>query len=295
MKIGVSGSNGQLGKAVLARLLDLKGSHELVAITRSPETIKPKIGSRYADYDQPSSLLEAYAGLDRLLIIPSPDLRPGVRSAQAAAAVDAAIKAGVGHVFLMSATGTRQRIDPAMGAAYWIAEQGLIKNASTPWTILRANYFSETLAEQAGMAAETGHLPGLKENYVAFVSREDVANAAAHALVGDGHEGAIYSLSGPERISGAQRADLLSDHTTKPVAFAVMPEAAIRGAMDASGVPTFVIDAVLSMQLAQAEGDYDILTGDIEALTGVPPRSLREVLADIGRRSPSTINADQDD
>jgi uncharacterized protein YbjT (DUF2867 family) len=39
MKIGVSGASGHLGKAVVLELLQRPGGHEVVAITRTPETI----------------------------------------------------------------------------------------------------------------------------------------------------------------------------------------------------------------------------------------------------------------
>jgi NAD(P)H dehydrogenase (quinone) len=57
-----------------------------------------------------------------------------------------------------------------------------------------------------------------------------------------------------------------------------MSEDALRGAMRGAGLPAFVIDAVASMQTAQANGDYDIITGDVEKLAGRSPRSLSEVL-----------------
>ena len=281
MKIGISGAGGQLGQGVLQALQRRAEGHQIVAITRQPDKIAGKVTALYGDYDKPDTLLAAYAGLDRLLIIPSPDFRPGVRSAQAKAAVDAATASGVSHIFLLSATGTRMRVDPAVGAAYWIAEHQLLSNSASDWTILRANYFAETFAEQAGMAANVGHIPGIAENRVAFVSREDVAEACAAALATDGHEGAIYNLSGPDRVTGTERAALVSEVTGQPVTFATMTESSLREAMATAQLPPFVVDAVASMQVAQAEGAYDIVTGDIEKLTGQAPRSLRSVLGSV--------------
>ena len=279
MKIGVGGAGGQLGGSGVRALHAIGGDHDVVAITRDPARLDTSGEVRAGDYDRPETLAEAYAGLDRLLLIHSPDLRPGVRGAQIVAAVDAAVKAGVGHIFLVSATGTRERAEPAMGAAYWEGEKRLTTTATGAWTILRANYFAETLAEQAGMAAGTGHLPGFAENRVAFVSREDVAAACAGALATQGHDGAIYNLSGPDRVTEAERAALLADFTGAKVDYAVLSEEQLRGAMDGAGLPPFVIDAVASMQAAQADGDYDIVTGDIERLAGRSPRPVREILA----------------
>lgn len=281
MKIGISGASGQLGRAVLAEVRRLAPEHRLVAITRSPEDIAAPVEGRLGDYDRPATLADAYAGLDRLLLIPSADLRPGVRSAQAVAAVDAAVAAGVGHVFLLSATGTRRKAEPAMGAAYWAGENRLVRSDAAAWTILRMNYFAETLAQEALMAAGTGALAGLAENRVAYVGRDDVAAACAGALLTDGHAGATYNLTGSASVGGAERAALLSKTGDAALTFATMPEAQLRVGMAQAGLPPFIVDAVASMQAAFAEGAYDIVTGDIAKLAGRPPRPLSDLLAGI--------------
>ncbi len=118
MKIGVSGASGHLGRAVVSELLKRAGGHEVVAITRTPETVSGSAHARFGDYDRPESLAEAYAGLDRLLIITTVDPEPGKRGTQNVAAIDAAVKAGVKHIVFMSAVGTRQEEEPARGASY---------------------------------------------------------------------------------------------------------------------------------------------------------------------------------
>jgi NAD(P)H dehydrogenase (quinone) len=136
MKIGVSGASGHLGRAVVSELLRRAGGHEIVAISRTPETVSGPAEGRFGDYDRPESLVNAYAGLDRLLIITTVAPEPGKRGAQNVAAIDAAVKAGVKHIVFMSAAGTRLEEEPALGASYWRGEQHLIATA-TAWTILR--------------------------------------------------------------------------------------------------------------------------------------------------------------
>lgn len=280
MKIGVSGAGGQLGQAVVHELRRRIPDHEIVAITRAPEAVTGPVEGRFGDYDRPETLASAYTGLDRLLLIPSADLRPGVHATQITAAVDAAVEANVGHIFLLSATGTRVRAEPAIGAGYWAGEHRLLRSDAKAWTILRMNFFAETFAEQGAMAAGIGHIPGFAENKVAFVSREDVAIACAGALVSANHAGAIYNLSGPDRVSGAERAALLSKATGKPIVFQVLTEEQLRGAMGQAGLPPFIVDAIVSMQEAQAEGAYDVVSGDLEKLAGRSPRSLQSVLSE---------------
>src|SRR5438034_2722374 len=210
MKIGVSGASGHLGRAVVSELLKRAGGHEVVAITRTPETVSGSAHARFGDYDRPESLAEAYAGLDRLLIITTVAPEPGKRGAQNVAAIDAAVKAGVKHIVFMSAVGTRKEEEPARGASYWRGEQHLIATAPA-WTILRMNFYAEAFVQQAQAALDRGVLTGLAENRVAFVARGDVAVAAAGILIGDGHAGAIYNATGPERLSGAERAALIAE------------------------------------------------------------------------------------
>src|ERR1700741_1701523 len=117
MKIGVSGASGHLGSATVAELVKQPGGHEVVAISRTPETITAPAQGRFGDYNRPESLAEAYAGLDRLLILGTVDPEPGKRGAQHVAAIDAAVRAGVKRIVFMSAAGTRQEEEPALGAS----------------------------------------------------------------------------------------------------------------------------------------------------------------------------------
>jgi NAD(P)H dehydrogenase (quinone) len=278
MKIGVSGASGHLGRAVVSELLSRPGGHEVVAITRTPETVSAKAEARFGDYDRPESLAEAYAGLDRLLIITTVDPVPGKRGAQNVAAIDAAVKAGVKHIVFMSAVGTRQEDEPARGASYWRGEQHLIATAPA-WTILRMNFYAEAFLQLAQAALGQGALTGLAENQAAFVARDDVAAAAAGILIGDGHAGAIYNATGPERLSGAERAGLIAEITGRPLAFRIITEAQLRAGLTQAGLPAGAVNTVVSIQASFAAGAFDIVTGDVERLGGRPPTPLRDVLA----------------
>jgi NAD(P)H dehydrogenase (quinone) len=173
----------------------------------------------WTDYNRPDGLAEAYAGLDRLLIISTVDPEPGKRGAQNFAAIDAAVRARVKHIVLMSAVGTRQEEEPAPA-----------------WTILRMNFYAEAFVQLAQAALKQGVLTGLAENRAAFVARDDVAAAAAGILVGDGHAGAIYNATGPERLSGAERAAVISEITGRPLAFRVITEEQLRSALTKAGL-----------------------------------------------------------
>lgn len=280
MKIGVSGASGKLGQAIVAELAARAQGDEIVAISRTPDGVASGVEGRRGDYDDAGLLASAYSGLDRIVLIPSADMQPGARSKQFVTAIDTAVAAGIKHIVLISAMGTRKQAEPHIIAPYWVAEQHLMRTAPA-WTIVRMNYYAESFADDARMAAESGALIGLGENRVAYVSRDDLAAAAAGVLLGEGHDGAIYSATGPKSLGGAERAALAAQFTGRPVNFLVVSEDQLRASLDQVGIPGDLANAIVSIQSDYAAGQYDIMTGDVERLSGRPPRSLESVLASL--------------
>jgi NAD(P)H dehydrogenase (quinone) len=278
MRIGVSGASGMLGNAVVAELNARSGGHGIVGISRSPEKVQTPAEARHGDYDRTETLFQAYGGLDRLLIIPSADVRPGVRGRHFVAAISAAVGIGVGHIVLMSSAAAREVAEPEMYAPYWTGEQHLIMTAPR-WTILRMNYYAESFAQMASMFLHTGILPSLGENRVAFVSRDDVAAAAAGILLGAGHAGAIYNATGPNAVTGAERAALVSEIKGIPLRFATSDEDQFRRGLFQAGIPPQYTDVMVDIEQRFVAGHFDIVTSDIEHLSGRSPRPLREVLS----------------
>ncbi|MDB6060363.1 MAG: NAD(P)-dependent oxidoreductase [Verrucomicrobiaceae bacterium] len=277
MKIGVSGASGQLGKAIVAEIATRDVSVKLIGISRTPGSLPSGVENRLGDYDHPETLTAAYAGLDRLVIIPSADLRPGIRAVQNIAAIDAAIAAGVKHIVFVSVVGTRKQEEPALGAPFWVGEQHLI-NTAPAWTIVRMSFYAEAFALEVQMSAAAGVLTGLSENRVAYVSRDDLAGAVAGVLTGEGHIGAIYSATGPKSLTGAERAAAATKFIGKPFGFVVLTEAQLRGGLLQAGLPANVVNATASIQADFAAGAFDIVTGDVERLSGRAPKSLEDVL-----------------
>lgn len=288
MKIGISGASGHLGRAVLEHIAASGTDVKLVAISRTPDVSGREVEGRLGDYDRPETLAAAYAGLDRLLIIPSADLRQGVRGVQYVAAIDAAVAAGVKHIVLLSALGTRKQEEPANGASYWVAEQHLIKTAPV-WTIVRMSYYAEAFAQEAQMLAGTGMLTGLGESRVSYVSRDDVAAAVAGVLTRDGHVGAIYSATGPRSVTSAERAEAATVLIGKPFAFVVLSQEQLRAGLGQAGLPEDVVNVVISIQEEFAQGVFDIVTGHVEQLSGRAPKSLEQVLAALSDNAQNPI------
>jgi NAD(P)H dehydrogenase (quinone) len=278
MKIGVSGASGKLGKGVLQHLARHPGI-EIVGISRTPDP-QAACESRFGDFDQPDSLGAAFAGLDRLLIIPTMSLEPGRRGEQNVVAIDAANSAGVGHVVFMSSAGTRARPEPDVWASYFRGEQHLMRTARN-WSVLRMNYYAEAFAMEAKQALAQGGLVGLGENRVAFVSRDDLAAAAAGLLSGSGHEGAIYTGTGRKAWSVAQRVGLVSALSGKDLSQTVLTEEELRVRLLGAGTPAHIVEVAISIRQGFVAGGFDIVTGDIEKLSGHAPRNFEKLMSEL--------------
>ena len=110
-----------------------------------------------------------------------------------------------------------------------------------------------------------------------------MAAAAAGILTTEGHDGAIYNATGPASLSGEERAAAIAAIAGRPVNFAILPEEQLRGGMAQMGLPDAVVDTVISIQRNFAEGAFDIVTGDVERLSGRAPRPLGDVLENLLR------------
>jgi NAD(P)H dehydrogenase (quinone) len=279
VKIGVSGASGKLGAAIVRELKARAPEHAIVAISRTVGTLgRSGMEARFGDFDQPASLAKAYEGLDKLLIIPTAEVTPGRRGAQNIAGIDAAVAAGVGHIVLFSSAGTCNKPEPDIYASYFAGEQHLMRKARQ-WSVLRMNYYAEAFAQEAQMSLAHGAIAGISENKVAFVSRDDLAAAAAGLLTSKGHDGAIYTGTGPASLTGAERAAAAAKASGKPVQFVCVPVENLCAQFGQAGLPPDVINAVISIQEAFVAGGFDIVTGDIEQLAGRPPRPLSDVLS----------------
>jgi NAD(P)H dehydrogenase (quinone) len=276
MKIGVNGASGQLGAAVVRHLAERVTESQIVAISRTPSS-SGTIDARFGDYDDPVSLATAYAGLDKLLLIPTVDLRPGARARQIRGAIEAATAAGVHHIVYVSSVGASDAPDPDVRAGYFQAEQALMRSG-TRWSILRMAYYAEALAQEAQQMLSMGMLTGLAETPVNFVCRDDLAQALAGLLAGEGHEGAIYQGTGPACYTGPERAAAVAAASGQPMAFVTISADQMADGMAKMGLPQDVVNTVVSIQQGFARGGFDIVSGDVARLSGRPAKTLEEVL-----------------
>jgi NAD(P)H dehydrogenase (quinone) len=282
MGIGITGAGGQLGTGALRHVLSRTSPGEVVAITRHQAKIeefsKQGVRVRAGDFNDPPGLLKAFDGIERLLIIPTADLSPGVRVRQHLEAIRAAVAAGVRHLIYVSNVGARPGPSDGILESHFATEQGLIGSAAA-WTVLRMAPYGETLIDGAKRAATSGIYSAPAGAPAAYVVRDDVAATAAALLVTRGHENATYHATGPASLTQAEIAAVVARISGVPITFAAQTLEQFETGLAAAKLPPAVVNAITKYQRARVDGVFDLLTGDVGRLTGKPAESVVDFLA----------------
>ena len=275
--IGVTGVTGALGGAV-ARLLANHGDR-LVLLARRPDAAPAVPGAqvRRAEYADTPDVREALTGIDTLLMVSAAE--DVDRLGQHRAFVQAAAAAGVRHVVYTSFQGAAADCTFTLGRDHWATEEAIRASGMTH-TFLRDSFYADFLPLMATDGAIRGPAG---DGRVAAVARDDVAAAAAAVLADPGpHAGATYDLTGPEALSLAEAAALITEVTGTPTTYVAetLPEAYASRA--SYGAPDWQVDAWVSTYTAIARGEVSQVSDAVQRLTGRPATSLRELLSRSG-------------
>lgn len=281
--IAISGASGNTGQAVLKHIATQKGSQNvrIVAVSRSVEgkTFEGADEARRGDMDDRASLDAAYKGVDAIAIIVGDNSTPGLATRQMTTAIDAAVAAGVQRVVILGMSGSRFHEPWNYANEYFNFEQHLMRVVPrNRWTVLKMTMFIESMAHVIFSPDKTVVMYG-RTARGNFVSRDDIGAALAAILLDDSgvHNGAIYNGTGPRSYTADEIAQVATKVYGKSAVLIRTPDEH-RALLTHVGVPP-PFAALLSQLLQTIEDSAcDIVTGDIERLTGRPPMGMEEVL-----------------
>jgi uncharacterized protein YbjT (DUF2867 family) len=103
-----------------------------------------------------------------------------------------------------------------------------------------------------------------------------VAGVVVALLLGDGHDGATYDVTGPEALTMAEIAATLAERSGKPVAYKEETLEEARASRASYAAPVWQVDAWISTYTAIAAGEVATVTDTVERLTGYRPSTLAE-------------------
>jgi NAD(P)H dehydrogenase (quinone) len=273
--IAVTGATGGLGGRVARRLAGRGVAQRLVVRdpARAPELAGAEVAT--GSYDDGEALRRALDGT-RTLFMVSASEAPDRRRLHATV-VDAAVAAGVERVVYTSFFGAAPDCTFTFGRDHWYAEEH-IRASGLRWTFLRDNLYLDFLPLMAGA---DGVIRGpAADGRAAMVARDDIADVAVAVLLGGGHDGRSYDMTGPEALTLAEAAEQLSRAAGRPVRYQPETLAEAYASRASYGAPDWEVDGWVTTYVAIANGDLEPVSGDVAALAGHAPMRLAEFLRD---------------
>ena len=279
--IVITGATGKLGRLVIVGLLEKVPASEIVAAVRTPEKAADLaalgVGVREADYDRPETLVSAFRGADKVLLISGNDLGAD-RVMQHQAAIDAARGAGV--KLLAYTSELRADTSPLKVAAAHKETEQNIRASGLPFVFLRNGWYFENQTAMLGPAIQHGAMMGCAgEGRFASAAIADYAAAAVAVLTSSGQENKIYELAGDFPYTLAEMAAEVSKQSGKPVAYNNLPPEGYQNAVVGFGIPGFMAEYLVDAELCAAQGELNDTSGDLHRLIGRSTTTLADAVA----------------
>jgi uncharacterized protein YbjT (DUF2867 family) len=271
--IAVTGATGGLGGRVARRLAERGAAQRLVVRdpARAPELAGAEVET--GSYDDGEGLRRAFDGTRTLFMVSASEAPDRVRLH--ANVVDAAVAAGIERVVYTSFFGAAPDCTFTFGRDHWHAEEH-IRASGLGYTFLRDNLYIDFVPLMVGADGAIRGPAG--DGRVAAVARDDIADVAVAALLGDGHEDRSYDMTGPEALTLAEVAEELSRAAGRTIRYQAETLEEAYASRASYGAPGWEVDGWVTTYVAIANGDLQEVSGDVAAVAGHPPMRLAEFL-----------------
>lgn len=258
----VLAASGKTGRRVAARLR-LRGIAARLA-SRSSQT--PFDWSDPAGWDAALDGVTAVYMVAPAVVGPAPEF---VARAEAA---------GVQRLVLLSGRGADTWGDSHFGLDMRSAEEA-VRGSALEWTVLRPNNFAQNFDEDlfhAPLVAGELALPA-GETPEPFIDIEDVADVAATVLAEPGrHAGRIYELTGPDALTFAEAADMISRASGRPITYKQISPTEYTALLVDQGVGEQDAEHVAEMFVLMDGGPLATTTDGVASVLGRPARTFED-------------------
>ncbi|WP_043625688.1 NAD(P)H-binding protein [Nonomuraea candida] len=261
----VTGATGTVGRQIVAQLVE-RGL-PVRALTRNPAAARLPDGVEVAcgDLTSPRTLVPALEGVAGLHLITfggddGADLETGPEI------VELAARAGVARISVL--TGWEET-----------SVERALREANAAWTQVWCAEFMANAYDWLESIRDEGVVRVFGNHPSAVVHEADIAAVAVAALVGEGHAGRSYALTGPESLTPEQRTRLLGAAIGRELRFEELDEAGYRALMRAAGVSDDLIEFGVQLGARPPEAGA-VVRPTVERVTGRPARTFAQWAAE---------------
>lgn len=260
----VSGATGTVGRQVVMALL--RKGHHVKALTRNPAGAKlpTSVEIIAGDLEAPHTLEKAFENVFGLHLITfsGAEYQPLQTGSEI---VKMAKEAGVQKVsVLWSGEGKKSPVEQAVEAS------------DLDWTILQPQeYMANVLAWETSISAESIVKEPFGSRLTAVIHEEDIGEVAATILSKGGHTCKTYTLTGPEVLTPAKQAAIISKSIHKNIQFLELSEAEAISRWKQNGFADELINYLIQWYKHPPAEGYTVLP-TVEQIIGRPAKNFSQ-------------------
>jgi uncharacterized protein YbjT (DUF2867 family) len=162
------------------------------------------------------------------------------------------------------------------------ASEDYIRASGVGYTLLRPNGFMQNMVFYNGQSIRTQNTfyGSQGDGKVSHIDLRDIAAVAVKALTEDGHSGKVYTLTGPEALTNARIAEILSAQLGREIKYVDLPPGQMKQALLSVGTPEWNANAILDLAELYRKGKASAVTDDVERILGRKPTSFEQFSRD---------------
>jgi len=272
----VTGAAGKVGRYVAGELA--RRGVPVTAATRSEpaSAFTGDVTTVALDWWDESTWEAALDGVDRAFLL-SPS---GIAEPDAALVpfIDRALASGVTRFAHMGAMGIEYGPEVGMRRT-----ERYLEDASAEAVLLRPNWFDQNFSEgifHQGIVQQGRITAPAGDAQLSFVDTRDIGAVAAAVLAEDGHDGAAYTLTGPEALDHEDVAETISKVSGREVAYEPTTPEDFREFLLSLGWEAGYADALIGLFETVRAGYAAPVTDHVERVLGRPAGDFPTFAAD---------------
>lgn len=275
----VSGAAGQSGALIVQALAAQQWPvRALVRDAAKAQQIAnlPGVKVTTGDMAERETLNAALEGVERAMLISSANDRMVETQCTF---IDACKQAGVQHVIKFSGEESQNGYDPQRFRYTREHEQieDYLENSGLQWTHLRPSQFMQVYLREAAAMRQTGELRLPLENIrMSPVDLRDVAKIGAALLAKGGYQGESLRVTGPEALSMADIAGIISKSTGKTIRYVPVSWSERKALLSSAGLPAYFLNALEEQTAERTRNPQAFVDNHTHQLFGLTPTSFEQ-------------------
>jgi uncharacterized protein YbjT (DUF2867 family) len=275
-KILVTGATGTIGKALIQALKD-RGASFVAGVTseqRGKEVLGNDVPQVEFNYEKPATFAGATEGVSRVFLL-GPPLRTDLDSL-VMPFIRHLKESGILRVVYVSAL----KLELVKDLPFHARVIEALEAQGFEFTILKPSFFAQNFKNYEGENIRQRGVTFVPagDGKVGFIDVHDIALVAAAVLTEEGHAGKSYELTGPETLSYADAAQQLSQVLGKTIVYPNPKPEVYAQTLKEAGAPDFIAPYMNGVYSLIANHHVNILSDNVERLTGKKPTPLKAVL-----------------